>query len=131
MKILHHARVYTLDRTKPVASAVAIDHGEVLAVGSEELLSEFPKAEKQDLGGRVVLPGLTDAHLHLEYYSLGLQKVDCETPTRAECLARVAERARRTLPGTWILGHGWNQNNWPEGFGSAADLDAAAPDHPV
>ncbi len=37
----------------------------------------------------------------------------------------------RLRPGEWILGHGWNQNNWPEGFGSAANLDAAAPEHPV
>ena len=36
-----------------------------------------------------------------------------------------------TPPGQWVLGHGWNQNLWPEGFGTAADLDAAAPDHPV
>jgi predicted amidohydrolase YtcJ len=43
----------------------------------------------------------------------------------------VAERARSTPPDAWILGHGWNQNNWPEGFGTAADLDAAAPQHPV
>ena len=58
-------------------------------------------------------------------------RVDCETDTRQECLERVAERARQTPPGEWILGHGWNQNNWQEGFGSAADLDAVAPDHPV
>jgi hypothetical protein len=79
----------------------------------------------------VILPGLTDAHIHLECYALGLRRVDCETESLRECLERVAERARQTPAGEWILGHGWNQNNWPEGFGSAADLDAVAPDHPV
>jgi len=78
-----------------------------------------------------VIPGLTDAHLHLEYYAFSLQKIDCETPTRQECLQRVAERVQNTPEGTWIQGHGWNQNLWPEGFGSAADLDAVAPHHPV
>ena len=73
------------------------------------------------MGGQVVLPGLTDAHIHLENYALGLQKVDCETATRQECLQRVAERVRLTPPGEWILGHGWNQNNWQEGFGTAGD----------
>jgi predicted amidohydrolase YtcJ len=69
--------------------------------------------------------------LHLQQYAFSLQKIDCEAPSRKECLRRVAERARTTPPGEWILGHGWNQNDWPEGFGSAGDLDAAVPDHPV
>ena len=71
MKILHNARVYTLDASRPLASAVVVDRGDVLAVGDDELLSDFPRAQKQDLGQRVVLPGLTDAHLHLHYYALG------------------------------------------------------------
>ncbi len=130
MKILHHARVYTLDRSRPIASAVAIDHGEVVATGGEELLSEFLNAEKQDLGGRVVLPGLTDAHLHLQYYAVGLQKVDCETDTVEECLVRVAERAHSLQAGEWVLGHGWNQNVWG-GWPRAAELDAITADQPV
>jgi len=83
-----------------------------------------------DLGGRVVLPGLTDAHLHLEKYALQLSLVDCETATLDECLERVQARATRVPPGEWILGHGWNQTRW-ERFGRAADLDAVAPGHPV
>jgi hypothetical protein len=83
------------------------------------------------LGDQVVLPGLTDAHIHLEHYALGLRMVDCETDTRGECLQRVAQRARTTPPGEWIRGRGFNQNAWPEGLGTAADLDAAAPLNPV
>jgi predicted amidohydrolase YtcJ len=112
---------------------MAIDHGRIMTIGEEvSIVREFgSQTEAQDMGGRVILPGLTDAHLHLENYALGLQKVDCETATRQECLERVAERARHTPPGEWILGHGWNQNNWPEGFGTAGDLDAIAPRNPV
>src|SRR5512141_39229 len=130
MNVLHSARLYTLDRSRPLASAIVIDRGEILAVGGDELLSDFVGAEKHDLGGRVILPGLTDAHLHLHFYALALQKVDCETDTLNECLRRVADRARSTQAGKWILGHGWNQNvwgNWP----TAADLDRIAPDYPV
>jgi predicted amidohydrolase YtcJ len=43
----------------------------------------------------------------------------------------VAERSDQLEPDEWVLGHGWNQNVWPEGFGSAGDLDEAAPVHPV
>jgi predicted amidohydrolase YtcJ len=133
MQLLLNARIHTLDPHRPTGEAIAIDQSRVLAVGSqEEILAEFSGGSQPvDLGGRTILPGLTDAHIHLQLYALSLQKIDCETSTRAECLQRVAERARVTPPGEWILGHGWNQNDWPEGFGSEADLDAAAPHHPV
>ncbi|HEX7976673.1 MAG TPA: amidohydrolase family protein, partial [Anaerolineales bacterium] len=141
MEILYHALIYTLDPQRPTASALAIDRGRILAVGSDyEILSRFsgsPQSQLTYLGGRVVIPGLTDAHIHLEHYALSLQKVDCETPTRQECLERVAERARHIPPGAWILGHGWNHNSWIEPgetegrFGSAAELEAVAPNNPV
>ncbi len=136
MKLLYNARIYTHDPARPVAGALAIDRGVVVAVGdARELLDRFSgRAEKEDLQGRVVLPGLTDAHLHFQYYSLGLKKVDCETDTLDECLRRIAARVRVTPPGEWVLGHGWNQNNWPElngGWPSTAALDAVSPDHPV
>jgi predicted amidohydrolase YtcJ len=130
MKILHNARVYTLDAAAPLASAIVIDHGEIAAIGGEELLDDFGRAGKQDLQGRTVLPGLTDAHLHLQYYSLALQKIDCETDTLEECLRRVEEKARKSKPGEWILGHGWNQNSWGNWPG-ASDLDRVAPVNPV
>jgi predicted amidohydrolase YtcJ len=130
MKLLYNARVYTLDRAVPLASALVIDRGEVVAVGGDELVSAFTGASRQDLGSRVVLPGLTDAHLHLQYYSLGLQKVDCETATLDECLRRVVQRAHSSGPGEWVLGHGWNQNVW-SGWPSAADIDRLVPDQPV
>jgi len=129
-KVLHNARIYTLDKTQPVASAIAIDHGRVTAVGGDELLSLADPLSRKDMGGRSILPGLTDAHLHLKGYALSLQKIDCETATLEECLGRVAERAAQTPPGEWILGHGWNQNDWGA-WPSAADLDATAPGHLV
>jgi hypothetical protein len=79
---------------------------------TEDLSAQFPNAGKEDMGGRVILPGLTDAHLHLQHYALGLQKIDCETDNKEECLRRVAERLKEAKPGEWILGHGWNQNMW-------------------
>jgi predicted amidohydrolase YtcJ len=130
MKILHNARIYTLDPSKPVASVVAIDHGEILAVGGDEVLPEFERAQKQDMRGRVVMPGLTDAHLHLNYYALGLNKINCETDTLDECLRQVKERAEKAPRGEWILGHGWNQNPWG-GWPVASDLDQIVPHHPV
>ncbi len=130
MKILHHARIHTLDPARPTGTAIGIDRGEIVAVGGEELLSGASRAGTQDMHGRVILPGLTDAHLHLKYYALSLRKVDCETGTLEECLQRIAARAGQAQPGEWILGHGWNQNPWG-GWPSAALLDQVAPDNPV
>jgi predicted amidohydrolase YtcJ len=56
--------------------------------------------------------------------------VDCEVPSKEECLRRVGERARSLPRGAWILGHGWNQNEWG-GHGTAGELDRVAPDNPV
>jgi predicted amidohydrolase YtcJ len=132
MKILYNAKIHTLNSLQPHASALVIDHERIAAIGGEELL-ETVNADtlREDLGGRVVLPGLTDAHIHLMNYALGLEKVDVETATKAECLRRVAERAKTTPPGKWILGHGWQQNDWGGEFGSAKELDEAAPNNPV
>lgn len=141
MQLLYNARIYTLDPQQPQASALAIDQGRILAVGDDDqMLAEFEgRGEKRNLEGHVVLPGLTDAHVHLRHYAFSLQKVNCETRSLSECLERVAQRAARTPPGQWVLGHGWNQNEWPDvpvdrgvdGFPSAALLDDIAPHHPV
>jgi hypothetical protein len=130
MKILYNTRVYTLDKATPTASVIVIDHGEIVAVGGDDLLGAFGRTEKQDLKGFTILPGLTDAHLHLQYYALSLQKIDCETDTLEECLGRVKAKAQKSKAGEWILGHGWNQNSWGN-WPAAVDLDRVAPDNPV
>jgi len=137
MLLLTNAHIYTLDSHQPTAHALAIEFGRVLAVGTEDFIrAEFGARGKElDLNGRTIIPGLTDSHLHFKQYALSLQNVDCETTTLAECLRRVAERARHTPGGEWVLGHGWNQNEWrdctggQDGFPSAALLDNIA--HPV
>jgi len=154
MKLLYNAYIHTQDPSQPVESAIVIDRERIVAVGeANNLLARYPNAEKQDMNGRVILPGLTDAHLHLKNYALSLQKVDCETETKDECLRRVEERVKRAKPGEWILGHGWNQNVWNSplpasspltlrsarvgeepgvrGWPSASELDAIAPNNPV
>jgi len=136
VKILHNAKIYTLDQKRPLVSSLACDHGRIIAAGkSDTILERYTKSvggvELFDLGGRTVIPGLVDTHIHLKSFALGVDKVDCETKTKAECLRRVEARALGTPEGKWILGHGWNQNNWQEGFGTAEELDQVAPRNPV
>jgi len=121
-----------MDSGNPFAIGLIIQDGRIIrliseAEGYDPALSE----NVLDLEGRVLLPGLIDSHLHLQKYAETLEKIDCETPTRQKCLERVAERAANTPAGEWILGHGWNHNNWADGYGNAGELDQIAPDHPV
>lgn len=133
MLVLRNANIYTLDAALPKAGALALESGRIVAVGTEQQILDGISRQDTvvDLAGMTVMPGLVDAHFHLETYAFSLQFVDCEVDDRSEVLRRVAERARRLKPGEWVLGHGWNQNNWPEGFGTKELLDAAAPDNPV
>ena len=132
--LIVNGTVHTMDPSRPRASAVAIRAGRILAVGGEEL-RELAGSHTQvvELEGRCVLPGLTDSHVHLSWFALGLQQLDL-TGVRSleEMLDRVAERVRTTPAGEWVLGRGWDQELWPEPrFPTAADLDRAAPHHPV
>jgi predicted amidohydrolase YtcJ len=135
MKLLYNANIHTLDAKNPSASAILIAGGRVIAVGDRDMLEGLAhgRVEKQDMQGRTILPGLTDAHFHFQHYALSLAKIDCETKTKEECLRRVAERVKKTKPGEWVLGHGWNHNEWTVGgeLPTFAELDAAAPNNPV
>jgi len=129
--LLHGGRVHPHADSAATRPACLIVGDRILACGEPAELNSWPGPVRRiDLRGRAVLPGLCDAHLHLEKYARALSQVDCETASREECLERVAQRVARAEAGEWILGHGWNQNDWG-GHGTAAELDAVAPDHPV
>lgn len=128
--LLHNCRIYpTAHSARPVGSLL-IGDGRVRWIGEASGAEEPPADLRIDLGGRTVLPGLIDAHLHLEQFARQLQLIDCELPSKQACLKAVASAAERAEPGQWVLGHGWNQNRW-EGYPTAAELDAAAPHHPT
>ena len=131
--VLYNARIYTLDEQKPVVSAMVIERGRILQIGDRSsLISQYEESSTlHDLVGKTIIPGLVDAHIHLQHYALSMQRVDCETSTRDECLERVAAQVDAAPTGEWILGHGWNQNEWPEDFGNAHLLDQIAPGNPV
>ena len=121
-----------MDPGSPLASSLIIEDGKVAAVLAGPEADDPPSGvEILDLKGRTVLPGLIDAHLHLRNYAESLQKIDCEAKSKKECLERVAKRVKETPAGEWVLGHGWNHNIWPDGYGTAAELDQITTEHPV
>ncbi|MDR3037694.1 MAG: amidohydrolase [Candidatus Adiutrix sp.] len=128
-------RIRTLDQSSPLASVLAVRGAELAYVGSSPAEAEARvsrAARRVDLGGRVVVPGLLDGHAHVLSEGLRLAMPALAGLSRAEVLAAVAREAGRRPPGEWIVGHGWNQEDWPAGaWPTREELDAAAPGHPV
>ncbi len=127
--LLHNGRIYSSASAPDPVEALLIEAGRVRWIGDASKINPAPN-ERLDLGGRTVLPGLIDAHLHLEQYAHRLDMLDCELPSKAECLEAVRRACAATEPGAWVLGHGWNQNPWGE-YGSAVELDQVAPHNPI
>ena len=130
---LYNGRIYT-DWYGAPCEAIIIENGLVRSVGNQQdILSNLSSdAEKLDLNGKTVWPGLCDAHIHLEQLAFQLSAINCEGLSKAEILRKVEQRAENTPVGQWIIGYGFNQNDWqPPEYGTAKDLDAVTPHHPV
>src|SRR6185295_17050436 len=86
-----------------------------------------------DLNGRTVIPGMVDAHGHVDNLGLALRTVDLTgTSSYDEVIARVTEHAKTAKPGQWIIGRGWDQNDWGDTrFPTHEKLTAAVPNNPV
>ena len=135
VSLLVNARIHTVDPSQPEASAMAWDaEGQLLAVGDlAELQKRFPDTRRVDAGGHAVVPGLIDAHGHLLGLGQSKRRVDLVgAASLEENVARTVAFARDQPGDGWLLGRGWDQNDWPvQRFPTAADLDKAFPDRPV
>ena len=133
--VVINANIHTVDEGRPRASAMAIRGGRLLFVGSTRGALTLRGAQTRviDLGGATVVPGLADAHVHLLGLGMALRTVDLTgTRTLDEVVARIAAKARELPAGTWILGRGWDQNDWPDTRLPSHDaLSRAVPAHPV
>ncbi len=132
--VLFNGNIRTLNAQQPQVSAMALAGNRIVTLGDDDDLLELAsaRARRIDLGGRTVIPGLTDAHLHMEWLSRAMQAVDLfEVPSKQEALNRVAARVTTAADGEWLQGRGWTQDLWAGEFPTAADLDAVAPANPA
>jgi predicted amidohydrolase YtcJ len=135
--LVHNARIYTADTgfTLIESGAMALsDEGEIVALGdSEPMIRMFPEAKQVDLKGQTVLPGLIDSHGHLSGLALSFTRANLVgTSSKVEVMSRLSEFAADLPEGEWLLGRGWDQNDWPEqAFPNRQDLDAEFPNRPV
>jgi predicted amidohydrolase YtcJ len=130
--ILDNGTIRTLDPALPHAGALAIAGERIVGgVGVHETALAPP--ERIDLGGRCVVPGFCDAHVHFPSWAMAVREVSLEgCRSLAEALARVAQAAERTPPGGWVRGRGWRSGDWPDGEQPTRQaLDAVSGDMPV
>jgi len=133
--ILHNARIYTGDAGRPVAEAIAVRGDRIVRVGgnADVLPLRAPSTRIIDVSGATIVPGLQDAHGHFAGLGASMQRIDLRGTTSYEqVVGMVRQRASTARPGEWILGRGWDQNDWPDQQWPTHELlDAASPDNPV
>lgn len=131
-----NANIYTMDPQHPRAAAIAVEDGRITAVGSTEDLRQLagPSTKVHDLAGATVLPGLIDAHGHMQGLgSFGLGRLDlASSRSFDEVAASVSAAAAKAKPGDWVLGGRWDHESWPSReLPTHQDLSKAAPHNPV
>jgi predicted amidohydrolase YtcJ len=133
--VLRGGKILTMDPARPVAEVALAIGGRWTCVGDEARCgARVPAgAEVIDLRGGSALPGLADAHGHVASLGKAMRAVDLRgARDEADCVQRMAERARTVGPGEWVVAHGWDQTRWPsKRFPGLEALSAAVPDHPV
>ena len=133
--VLFNTTVYTANDKQPRAEAVVAENGRIAFIGStEEALKHAPAgAQRLDLKGRTVLPGLTDSHAHLTGIGFRELEFDLEGTTGVKDLqARLKARSAQTKAGDWLTGRGWIESRWtPATFPTRQDLDAVVADRAV
>ncbi|HSY57479.1 MAG TPA: amidohydrolase family protein, partial [Bradyrhizobium sp.] len=134
--LLVNGKIVTLDAASQVAEALAVENGRVAATGSSEELRKLagPATKVIDLGGRTVIPGLIDSHIHAIRAGFRYAgEVNWEGATNlAEALERLRAAAARARPGAWlIVAGGWTPRQFTESRRPTdAEIAAVASDHP-
>lgn len=132
--IISNANIYTVNADNPRVEAFAYESDTIIAVGKLKALSkQFAQAETIDLDGATVIPGFIDAHGHLLSLGQSLMNVGLfGTENKTQILERLIEFSKNLPDDQWLIGRGWDQNDWPiKELPTANDLNKAFPTRPV
>ena len=130
--ILENGVIRTLDPSLPSARALAIA-GDRIAGGVGAHETALPTEDRVDLGGRCVLPGFSDSHVHFVAWALAQNEVRFEgTQTLEEAVERVRAAVGSVPAGGWLRGRGWRDGDWAPGEPPTKQaLDAVTGDVPT
>ncbi|HEV7682077.1 MAG TPA: amidohydrolase [Pyrinomonadaceae bacterium] len=133
--VFKNGNIYTVNQQQPMAEAVAVKGDRIIFVGSNRVAQNYVGKNTRviDLGGKTMVPGMTDAHHHLSGVGFRELTLNLEGITNLEAfLAKVKERVDQKQPGEWVTGRGWIETFWtPPVFPTRWDLDKIAPNNPV
>jgi predicted amidohydrolase YtcJ len=133
--VIVNAAVHTMDSNQPLAEAVAIYGNRIAAVGSSKEIRALAgdKTRVIDAGGKLVLPGFNDSHVHFLQGAFQLSNVDLrDAKTQQEFARRIGEFAKKNPRGRWITGGRWDHESWPGTPLPTKELiDPVTPDTPV
>ncbi len=139
--VITNGKIITMDKQQPEAEALAVKGDSIMAVGRKADIEKLigSKTKIIDLKGATAVPGLIESHAH--FSGLGHSKRELELRNTSgwdEIVAMVAEAAKKTKPGAWIIGRGWHQEKWSEtprpsvnGYPYHYSLSKVSPDNPV
>src|SRR5437762_9345968 len=133
--VLKNGNIYTVSDKQPHAEAVAVKGDRIVFVGSNSAAKKFegPNTRIIDLHGATTVPGITDAHQHLEGVGFREMTLNLEGITNLQdFLSKVKARVDQARPGEWVTGRGWIETFWtPPIFPTRWDLDKVSPNNPV
>jgi predicted amidohydrolase YtcJ len=135
--VLFNGKIVTVDKEFSVREAVAIGDGKILATGTSAAMKKLAGggAKLIDLGGKTVIPGLTDGHIHgiRAALTFGTEVNWIGVPSLKEALEKIRQAAKSQPPGSWIVvAGGWTEEQFAEKRRpTPAEVTASAPDNPV
>jgi predicted amidohydrolase YtcJ len=132
--VLKNGNIITMDDTKPEASAIAVKGEKIVWVGDTSETSSWTGKSTRilDLQGAFVYPGLIESHAHIIGLGQSRSTLDLVGTPDKETILKMVEKRAKDEPKGWILGRGWDQNDWPKKeFPTASDLDKVSAGRPV
>src|SRR5690242_4880446 len=133
--IVTNARIWTVDKTRPHAEALAVLGDRIVAVGSAAEVDTWhgPMTKVLDAQGKLLLPGFNDAQVHFVDGGDHLQAVQLKDAASPEEFARkIGDRVKSTAKGEWVVGGDWDEQKWsPPNLPTKELIDSVTPETPV
>jgi len=133
--VITNAKVWTGDKARPTAQAIAVIGDRIVAVGSNAEVDVLRGSTTKviDARGKLLLPGFNDAHVHFVDGGLQLDSVQLnDTTSTDEFVRRIGEQAKKTPKGEWIQGGDWDETKWsPPNLPTKELIDPVTPDNPA
>ncbi len=131
LTVYTNAKIYTMDDSLPIANSLAISRGKIVNIGFN-VEEKYLEAKVIDLDGKVVVPGFIDSHIHLTSMAELKKRINLKNVKNIEELKKVLKKHRELSNSTWIIGRGFNEEQFDEKkLPTRCDLDEAVPDRPV